>query len=505
MFQLLFCIRPTHHHGAQRLSGRSQPKAGLHTHEVLQQETVESSLVQNFVEAPELHFVDYADSEEGFRSSCKPMKSTKELLRDKREGASWTTDEMSRFVEDLVRNKVSSAQIGAFLMAVCCRGLTDRETADLTLAMSRFGDTFPRGLSPRPCVDKHSTGGVGDKVSLLLAPLAVACGLRVPMISGRGLGHTGGTLDKLESVLGLSTQLTFEEMLRLQRDHHLFMAGQTEDLVPADRITYAVRDVTGTVENTSLITASILSKKLAEGLDGLVMDMKVGSAAFLPTLSDAYRLAESMQSVCKNVGLPITFVFTRMDQPLGRTIGNWLEIAEAELALATYAQKDLAEVTTILTAHMLLVAGSASSLEEALRTVIETWRSGAAHVIFHEMISRQGGRWADSVAQYATFSPTEIRADSAGTVDQMDARALAIHAMEAGSGRLVESDVVDPIAGLVLLHKAGDVVDAGEPLAQVYAADDQKRATLAEKASGLIKTTTAPVHREPSMIIDTWS
>lgn len=433
------------------------------------------------------------------------MKSTKELLRDKREGATWTPDEMSRFVEDLVVSKVSAAQIGAFLMAVCCRGLTDRETADLTLAMSRSGVCFPRGLTPRPCVDKHSTGGVGDKVSLLLAPLAVACGLRVPMISGRGLGHTGGTLDKLESVLGLSTQLSFDEMLRLQRDHHLFMAGQTEDIVPADRITYALRDVTGTVENTSLITASILSKKLAEGLDGLVMDMKVGSAAFLPTLADAYRLAESMQGVCKNVGLPITFVFTRMDQPLGRTIGNWLEIAEAEVALATSAERDLAEVTTVLTAHLLLIAGIASTIEEARKSVIETWRSGAAHIVFHEMISRQGGRWGDSVDHYSAFMPTEIRAIDAGTVDLMDARALAICTMEAGSGRLVETDVVDPIAGIILLHKAGDVVDAGQPLALAYAADDGRRATLARKASSLIKTTTAPVYQEPSMIIDTWS
>lgn len=433
------------------------------------------------------------------------MKSTKELLRDKREGATWTTDEMSRFVEDLVQNKVSSAQIGAFLMAACCRGLTDRETADLTLAMSRSGVSFPRGLSPRPCIDKHSTGGVGDKVSLLLAPLAVACGLRVPMISGRGLGHTGGTLDKLESVLGLTTHLSFEEMLRLQREHHLFMAGQTLDLVPADRITYALRDVTGTVENTSLLTASILSKKLAEGLDGLVMDMKVGGASFLPTIQDAYRLAESMQSVCRNVGLPVTFIFTRMDQPLGRTIGNWLEMAEAEIALVASAERDLTEVTTVLTAHMLLLAGKASTLEEAKTHVIQAWRSGAAHVVFHEMITRQGGRWADSVEHYSSYTPVEILAGSAGTVDHIDARALAVCAMEAGSGRLVETDTIDPIAGLVLLHKAGDVVDAGEPLALVYAADDHKRATLATKASGLIKTTTAPVHQEPSMIIDTWS
>jgi len=324
------------------------------------------------------------------------------------------------------------------------------------------------------------------------------------MISGRGLGHTGGTLDKLESVLGLSTQLSFDEMLRLQRDHHLFMAGQTEDLVPADQITYALRDVTGTVENTSLITASILSKKLAEGLDGLVMDMKVGSAAFLPTLDAAYRLAESMQNVCRNVGLPVTFVFTRMDQPLGRTIGNWLEMAEAEIALATSAETDLAEVTTVLTAHMLLLAGRASTLDEARTHVIQAWRSGAAHVVFHEMISRQGGRWADSVEYYSAFTPLEVRAEVAGIVDHIDARALAICTMEAGSGRLVETDVIDPIAGLVLLHKAGDVVNADEPLALVYAADDRQRTTLANKASGLIKTTTAPVHQEPSMIIETW-
>lgn len=433
------------------------------------------------------------------------MKSTKELLRDKRDGASWTTDEMTRFVADIVDHRVSSAQIGAFLMAACCRGLTDTETADLTLAMSRSGAHIPTTTAERPRIDKHSTGGVGDKVSLLLAPLAVACGLSVPMISGRGLGHTGGTLDKLESVLGLTTNLPITEMTRLLREHHLFMAGQTPDLVPADRITYALRDVTGTVEDISLLTASILSKKLAEGLDGLVMDMKVGQAAFLPTLSQAQRLAESMQKVCHAVGLPVTFVFTRMDQPLGRTVGNWLEVAEAEIALAARAHGDLAEVTITLTAHMLLLSGLVKDEHQARSRVIEAWRSGAAHVAFHEMIARQGGKWLDSVAHYSTFTPIEICAYSAGTVDHIDARALAVLAMEAGSGRLVETDSIDPIAGIVLLQKPGTEVDVSEPLALIYAADDQKRETLAKKASFVIQTTTAPVLQEPSMIIDVWT
>lgn len=432
------------------------------------------------------------------------MKSTKELLREKKDGAIWTNDEMTCFVQGMVTNKVTPPQIAAFLMAACIRGLSPDETAALTIAMTNSGAHFEKGTFQRPSIDKHSTGGVGDKVSLLVAPLAVACGLNVPMISGRGLGHTGGTLDKLESIRGFRTDLPFQEMKALLRDHHVFMAGQSKELVPADRITYALRDVTGTVENVGLITASILSKKMAEGLDGLVMDMKVGRGAFMRTYDDARRLAESLRDVCTSVGLPVTFVFSRMDSPLGKTVGNWLEIAEAEIALATSAQKDLAEVSIELVGRMLLLAKTYSTMEEAKAAVVNAWKSGAAHIVFHEMIARQGGRWIESVEHYAAIDPKEIVASSNGYLGAIDAHALAIAAMEAGAGRLDERDVIDPAAGLVLLHPSGTEVSAGEPLALAYATDRTKRDTLAERASNIFKIGTAPVEQEPSMIIDVW-
>jgi pyrimidine-nucleoside phosphorylase len=432
------------------------------------------------------------------------MKSTKELLREKRDGREWTTDEMAWFVDGLVNKSVSAPQVAAFLMAACTRGLTAEETASLTLAMARSGDMVATGLSTRPVIDKHSTGGVGDKTSLLLAPLAAVCGLAVPMISGRGLGHTGGTLDKLESVVGFNVNLTMDQMSELLREHHVFMAGQTPNLVPADRITYALRDVTGTVESISLMTASILSKKLAENLDGLVMNMTVGRGAFLTTLEESQKLAESMQSICKLVGLPVTFVFSRMDRPLGRAVGNWLEMVEAEAALSGVGSRDLVGITTELVVQMLLLSDSGLTPEAARELVAQAWRSGAAHQEFHAMIARQGGNWSASMEKYATCPYTDIVSTSAGYMPDIHAREVAIAAMQAGAGRLVESDVIDHAAGTVFFVAPGDPVEAGQPLARVYARDAKRLDLFAHTMQTMLKTATAPVEREPSVLIDVW-
>ncbi len=432
------------------------------------------------------------------------MKSTKELLRSKRDGHAWTSEEIETFVKRTVSGEASSAQVAAFLMAACTRGLEALETAALTLAMSRSGDVVPTTASTRPRIDKHSTGGVGDKVSLLLAPLAVACGLDVPMISGRGLGHTGGTLDKLESVIGLRTDLSLPSMQSLMTEHHLFMAGQTPTLVPADRIMYALRDVTGTVENVGLITASILSKKIAEGLDGLVMDMKVGSAAFLPDLATAEELATSMKLVCEQIGLPVTFVFTRMNRPLGKAVGNWVEVVEADAALAGMVQRDLAEVTTELVARMIMLADQKIDHDVAKKRVIDVWRSGTAHVIFHEMLRRQGGDWSASISHYAGLPSRQISADADGFVDEVDARALAEILGQAGAGRTREDDPIDPAVGVVIHEPPGQAVEGGQPLASVHASCDAACAALLAELSRLVKTTTAPVVREPSMILQVW-
>jgi thymidine phosphorylase len=432
------------------------------------------------------------------------MKSTKELLRFKRDGHHFTADDIHRFINGVVGGTVSAAQVAAFCMASCIRGLNSEETAALTLSMAQSGRVLKRSDTGRPRIDKHSTGGVGDKVSLLLTPLAASCGTDVPMISGRGLGHTGGTLDKLESVPGFSTVISEQEMDHYLAESGMFMAGQTVDLVPADRILYAVRDVTGTVENVGLLTASILSKKLAESLDGLVMDMKVGSAAFMQTLDQARTLAESMKSVCESVGVPVRFVFTRMDEPLGYAVGNWLEIAEAEHALATSAERSLAEVTIELTAHMVHLAGLETTIEDSRRRVVRAWKNGSAHQRFHRMIAQQGGRWSDAVTMYAMQKPLVIEAATSGWIDHIDARDVALAVLHAGGGRHREDDTIDPSAGVVFHCERGSEVAAGDPLVSVYAQDAARRDELAAAMRSIIQTKTAPVERKPSMIIEVW-
>ena len=433
------------------------------------------------------------------------MKSTKELLREKRDGREWTTEEMAWFVDGLVSNAVSAPQVAAFLMAACTRGLTPEETAALTLAMSRSGDMVPKGLTARPIIDKHSTGGVGDKTSLLLAPLAAACGLAVPMISGRGLGHTGGTLDKLESVVGFNVNLSLEQMSKLLGEHHLFMAGQTPNLVPADRITYALRDVTGTVESISLMTASILSKKLAENLDGLVMNMTVGRGAFLATLDESQRLAESMQRICRLVGLPVTFVFSRMDRPLGRAVGNWLEMVESEAALVGIGSRDLVGLTSELVKQMLLLSDRTLTDEQARERIASAWRSGAAHQEFHAMIARQGGDWSASMETHAACPHVEILSVSAGYMPDLHARDIAVAAMQSGAGRMVETDAIDHAAGVVFYTDPGQAVEKDQPLARVYSSDKSRLDAFAATMTDLLKTATAPVEQEPPILIDVWT
>jgi thymidine phosphorylase len=262
--------------------------------------------------------------------------------------------------------------------------------------------------------------------------------------------------------------------------------------------------VTGTVESVGLITASILSKKIAEGLDGLVMDMKVGTGAFLQTLAQAEELATSMQRVCREIGLPVTFVFTRMNRPLGKSIGNWVEVVEADAALAGLVQRDLAEVTTELVAQMIRLSDATISMDAARERVIEAWRSGRAHVIFHEMLARQGGDWSKSIAHYSLLPTQIIEADQNGVVDDIDARALAMILCQAGAGRMKEDDVIDPAVGAVLHEPPGSPVVSGQPLATIHASSASACAELATSVRAVLKTTTAPVEREPSMILQVW-
>jgi pyrimidine-nucleoside phosphorylase len=419
----------------------------------------------------------------------------KELLRRKRDGGTWTDSEISWFVKGVASGKVSDAQCAAFLMAACIRDLTVEETTALTLSMMESGNRLSRGTSVRAAVDKHSTGGVGDKVSLLLSPLAIACGLAVPMISGRGLGHTGGTVDKLESVHGLRMDVSMTECEKLLRENHGFMSAATDEIAPADKRLYALRDTTGTVENVGLITASILSKKMCEGLDGLVMDVKVGRGAFMHTMAEARRLGSSIAAVSHAAGLRCTVVYTAMDVPLGRAVGNWLEMVEAEQSLASYEQADprLRTVTEQLVAEMLLLAGSTGDVSSALALVEHAWTSGAAHAEFHNIISRQGGDWrgTEREAQQKMIH-CDVCVETAGVL-VVDARALALAVMKAGGGRLRDGDAIDPYVGVNFVRQTGEVVNAGETVATVTATMPDVLSALASDVARGMTTIAGPV------------
>lgn len=433
----------------------------------------------------------------------KTPTSIKELLKDKRQGATWSAEEVQSFVHGVVDGTVTDAQVGAFLMAACIHSLTVEETSELTLTMARTGASFPRDLRAEPSIDKHSTGGVGDKVSLLLAPLAAECGITVPMISGRGLGHTGGTVDKLESMVGFRTDLSMAELQQILLAEGLVMASQSPELAPADRRLYALRDVTGTVENVGLITASILSKKFAEGLSGLVMDVKVGSGAFMKTLDDAQELARSLQRTSHAAGVPMHVVFTRMDRPLGRTVGNWIEVLESEQALKdrSSANADLVEVTEVLTAHMVMLASGSSfdgsSFDRARQTVREAWQSGRAWNRFHRMVQVQGGDWEASCARYRGATTRDVIATEEGVIAAIDPMQVAVAVMRAGGGRMVETDVINPSVGVEFLVSVGDRVAKGQPLARTF---DM------ELPDNVVRITEeAPPTGEPPVILDVWT
>ncbi len=398
------------------------------------------------------------------------MFITAELLRKKRDGGELSPEEVSWFVAQSVRGNITEAQIAAFLMAVCIRGLSLRETVALTQAMRDSGIRFSWHHLGKPIADKHSTGGVGDKISLLLVPLVSACNILVPMISGRALGHTGGTIDKWESIHGLRTSFSLSELEQLLRQVGAFIIGQSEEIVPADRLFYRLRDVTATVESIGLITASILSKKLVEDLDALVMDIKVGSGAFLPTLDAAQELAHTMRSVAAELGLPLRVLFSRMESPLGFAVGNWWEIWEAEQALRDYATapSDVRELTEALAVEMLLLSGGADSPQQALQLIRSVWQSGTAWERFHALVRAQGGRWEESSEAYKSLHPFYLSAWEDGYLATVDARTVGMAALLLGAGRKTQHDTVDPAAGILLYKKPGDFVRRGEALAALF-------------------------------------
>jgi thymidine phosphorylase len=401
------------------------------------------------------------------------IRPAKELLRDKRDGKPLTPEELRWIASGIGDGTLSDAQVAAFAMAVFFRGLDATELPAFTLGMRDSGTVLDWSDIDKPVLDKHSTGGVGDKVSLILAPLIAACGGATPMISGRGLGHTGGTLDKLETIPGYNATPDAALMGKVVRVVGCVIGGQTDDLAPADRKLYGVRDATGSVEAIPLIVSSILSKKLAAGLGGLVMDVKHGSGAFMSDIGDARDLARALVDVAVAAGLPTVALLTDMDRVLGTTAGNALEVRESIAMLTDPASADprLLEVTLALTRHLLDLGGLGDADPEAALA------SGAAAEKFGAMVAALGGPGdiMENPDAHLARAPVirEVHAERAGVVTAHDTRALGIVVMNLGGGRKVESDVIDPAVGLDAVAGPGSEVGPGErPLAIVHARDE---------------------------------
>lgn len=418
-----------------------------------------------------------------------------EIIRKKRDREELSDGEIKAFVSGVVSGAWAEYQSSALLMAIFLNGMTERERLSLTQEMLHSGDVLDFSSLKSPKVDKHSTGGVGDKTSLIIAPLAAAAGLFVPMISGRGLGHTGGTLDKLEAIPGFSVNLTLEDFKRVLAKVGFAMTGQTKEIAPADRKLYALRDVTSTVECVPLIAASIMSKKLAEGLDGLVLDVKNGEGAFMKTEADARVLAETLVQIGRGAGVRTHALVTDMNQPLGRAIGNRLEVIECLEVLKGRGAEDLAELSFELTAQM-IVAGEGIvddnvetkelHLGEARERVKRLCDGGAGLEKFRESIAAQGGD-ARIVDDYELMPPAkhilEVQSEEDGFVVGLNAEDVGVASMLLGAGRGKVEDIIDPAVGIILHKKIGDRVRVGESLAQIQYNDDAKL----EESMGLLK------------------
>ena len=411
-----------------------------------------------------------------------------EIIRQKREGGVLSAEAIRFMVEGLTDGSVSEGQVAAFAMAVFFRGMTRDEAVALTLAMRDSGNVLDWSELDGPVVDKHSTGGVGDNVSLMLAPMVAACGVYVPMISGRGLGHTGGTLDKFDAIPGYKSQPDLPLFRKVVREVGTAVIGQTADLAPADKRLYAIRDVTATVESIPLITASILSKKLAAGLQGLVLDVKTGSGAFMATRAEARALAESLVQVANGAGVATTALITDMDEPLASAAGNAVEVRNA-VDYLTGAARDarLHEVTVALAAEMLVTAGRVADAAEGRARAEAALASGQAAEIFGRMVAGLGGP-TDFVERVGDYLPRaavtrDVLAEGEGHVSAIDTRAVGVAVIELGGGRRVASDTIDLSVGFTDLAGHGAKLDARTPLGRVHA----KTEADADRAASLLR------------------
>jgi pyrimidine-nucleoside phosphorylase len=427
------------------------------------------------------------------------METLVELIAKKRDGGRLADEQIARLIAALGTGELADYQMSAWLMAVFFRGMDDAETVALTRAMLHSGDVLDLGDVPGAKIDKHSTGGVGDKVSICLAPLVAACGVKVPMVSGRGLGHTGGTLDKLEAIPGFCVSLDEASFRRVVRDVGCCMIGQTARVAPADKRIYALRDVTATVESIPLIVASILSKKLAEGIDGLVLDVKVGRGAFMKTEKDARALATALVRVGTAAGKKVAALLTDMDRPLGRAIGNALETREAIDVLHGKGPADTIACTKELGAEMLVMGGAAPDRAVALAALDRAIASGAAVEVLARMIAAQGGdaevaRDPSRLPRAPVTAPIEAR--EAGVVVDVDPLALGLAAVAMGAGRTRADQAVDPVVGIELAVAPGDGVDRGSVLAVLHVRDAKDvEAVRARVAGAFTVADRAPLER----------
>ena len=406
-----------------------------------------------------------------------------EIIRKKRDGKILSSREINYLIDGITHNRIPDYQFSAFLMAIYFRGMTTKETSFLTNSMLNSGKIINLKSIEGYKVDKHSTGGVGDKTSLILAPVAAAAGVKVPMISGRGLGHTGGTLDKLESIPGFRTDLSLKEFKSVLKKVGAVLIGQTKDIAPADKVIYSLRDVTATVESVPLITASIMSKKLAEGIDGLVLDIKVGSGAFMKNMRDAKELTESLVNTAKAFDKKVVAFITDMNQPLGAHIGNWLEVIETINILLGKVKNDLYELSTRLAGAMIYLAGKTNSIDEGTKTAKEIILNGKAYSKFLEIVKAQGGdvSFINNPEKFpGSKFKSKILAEKSGYISEINTYEIGMASVELGAGRKTKEDKIDHKAGIIFKSKIGNKISKGDTIAELFS-DSKEGISLAQK------------------------
>jgi pyrimidine-nucleoside phosphorylase len=404
----------------------------------------------------------------------KQTYSAYNIIQKKRDKEKLTKEEITWFIDGLTKGEIADYQMSALLMAIYLNGFEKDETVALTDAMLYSGKVlnFPEQIY----IDKHSTGGVGDKASFILAPIAAACGVKVPMIAGRGLGHTGGTVDKIESIKGFKTEIPLDDFVKLLSERGVVLIGQTSEIAPADKKIYALRDVTATIESIPLITASIMSKKLAEGAKGIVMDIKTGNGAFMAKLSDAKKLAESIRQTGLRFNKNMMTIISDMSEPLGCAVGNSLEMIESIETLKGRGPHDLTELSLSLAGGMVYLAGLSKSHKEGIKKAQAALDSGAALEVFRNLIKHQGGdeRVIDDYSLFPTTQSTyEVKALKNGFITKMDCKALGMHCVHLGGGRQKTSDVIDFAVGFVMNKKIGDKIKKGDILVTIHHHDNQ--------------------------------